>query len=166
VPQIDRSVAMTKDSVNSLLKYESAENWQSSQAFLSQCLRYLEKGYHVYTYVQNDILAHYGWLIEQQEQSFFTEVDQTFEFPKGSAVLFDFYTHPKLRGKGLYQLSLRQMLHDAAHIPGTQQIFIAVLSKNSPSRHVIEKIGFDYVCSLYRTGEARARTGEISLAGR
>jgi RimJ/RimL family protein N-acetyltransferase len=67
----------------------------------------------------------------------------------GSAALFDFFTHPQARGKGLYQAAMQQMLHDASCIPNTSQVYISVMADNVASRHAIEKIGFKYKCSLY-----------------
>ncbi len=137
------------NSLEDLLRYQPAEGWQSRRRFLSTSLRRIENGLRVYTYAENDQLLHYGWLIERQEKSFVTEVRQEFNFPPNSACLFDFYTFPQARGRGLYTLSLRTMLQDAVCIPGTAKIFIAVLADNSSSRHVIEKVGFAYECSLF-----------------
>lgn len=148
--RIEYRPLMKKDCIEDLLSFQPSETWQTRKKFLARSFEYLGKGNHVYTYVEGGVLLHYGWLIEQQEKAFFTEVGQEFEYPSGSAVVFDFYTHPKARGRGLYQSSLRQMLHDAAAIPGIKQIYISVLSDNGPSRHVIEKIGFTYVCSLFQ----------------
>jgi len=94
-------------------------------------------------------LVHYGWLIERQRKSYISEVGHEIYLPPDSAVLTDYYTHPAARGQGLYRQSLKQMLHDAALIPGTKHIFIAVLANNRPSRHVIEKVGFTYQFSLF-----------------
>jgi RimJ/RimL family protein N-acetyltransferase len=117
--------------------------------FLKRVLKGLEHGNHVYTFVEEGRLVHYGWLIERQQKSHLSEVGHDFYLPPDSAVLTDFYTHPAARGKGLYQQSLRQMLHDAALIPGTKHIFIGVLADNGPSRHVIEKVGFEYRFSFF-----------------
>jgi RimJ/RimL family protein N-acetyltransferase len=65
-------------------------------------------------------------------------------------VLYDFFTHPRMRGRGLYQQALYQILHDAVETPGIKKVYIMVLADNAPSRHVIEKVGFTYECSLFR----------------
>jgi RimJ/RimL family protein N-acetyltransferase len=103
----------------------------------------------VYTLVEDGRLVHYGWLSERQQKSNISEVEQDFYLPPESAVLADFYTHPAARGKGLYQQSLRQMLRDAALVAGTRHIFIGVMADNLPSRHVIEKVGFNYQFSFF-----------------
>lgn len=145
VPQL-----MKRDFLPDLLAYQPAEAWQMRfSVFLKRVLKGLENGNHVYTRVEDGRLVHYGWLIERQQKSHISEVGHDFYLPPESAVLADFYTHPAARGKGLYQHSLRQMLHDAALIPGTKHIFIGVLADNGPSRHVIEKVGFEYRFSFF-----------------
>lgn len=103
---------MKKDYLPDLLKFEPTEPWQTKDGFMAEALRRLEQGEHVYTYASDERLLHYGWLIERQRETFFTEVQQRFEYPEKSAVLYDFYTHPDARGRGLYQKNLKQMLTD------------------------------------------------------
>lgn len=141
---------MNRDCLEDLLKYEPTESWHlTPSAFHRSSIERLSEGNHVYTKVEAGKLVHYGWLIERQEKSFMSEINQYFTLPADSAVLFDFFTHPQARGKGFYQASMRQMLRDAGRIPNIKQICISVLADNSPSRHSIEKIGFEYLCSLY-----------------
>jgi len=145
VPQL-----MNRDCLPDLMAYQPAEAWQMRfSTFLSRVMSGLENGNHVYTRVEDGRLVHYGWLIERQQKSHLSEVGHDFYLPPESAVLADFYTHPAARGKGLYQHSLRQMVHDASVIPGTRHVFIGVLADNVPSRHVIEKVGFDYLFSFF-----------------
>jgi len=148
---------MRRDCFEDLLCYEPAEGWQlPKDEFLRRAAAGLENGDHIYTYAEGGRLLHYGWLVERQVESFLSEVGQTSYLLPDSAVLADFYTHPLARGRGLYQKSLPQMLHDAAAIPGTQRIYIGVMADNGPSRHVIEKLGFVYQYSFF---ERRRPTG-------
>ena len=141
---------MKRDCLPDLLAYQPAEPWQMRyNVFLKRALKGLEGGNHVYTCVEQERLVHYGWLVERQDKSHLAEVGHDFYLPPDSAVLTDFYTHPVARGKGMYQQSLPQMLHDAALIRGTKHIFIGVLADNGPSRHVIEKLGFEYRFSFF-----------------
>jgi len=128
------------------------EAWQPPlDQFLREAMDRLEEGGHAYTFVENGRLVHYGWLVERQQQAAIAEIGQVFEMPPGSAVLYNFYTHPEHRGKGLYQRSLAQMAYDAANIPGTQYVYIGALKENAVSCHVIEKAGFQYQQSLFQT---------------
>jgi CelD/BcsL family acetyltransferase involved in cellulose biosynthesis/RimJ/RimL family protein N-acetyltransferase len=142
---------MRRNNLSDVLKYEAAESWQFTRSEFHQVAQErFADGCSIYTYVEEGVLLHFGWLLPRQEVSFLFEVGQHYEMPPDTAVLFDFYTHPKARGKGLYRKSLSQMLHAAAQIPGTKNVSIAVLADNGPSRHVIEKVGFKYVTSLHQ----------------
>ena len=142
---------MRRDCLEDLLCYKAAETWQPRLfEFLQIAMQRLEEGEHVYTLVEDGVLVHYGWLIERQDVAYFPEVDQKFRMPPQSAVLYDYFTHPACRGRGLYQGSLREMSSDAANIAGTEFIYISVVAGNAPSRHSIEKAGFEYQSSLHR----------------
>jgi RimJ/RimL family protein N-acetyltransferase/CelD/BcsL family acetyltransferase involved in cellulose biosynthesis len=148
---------MRRDNIDDLLSFEATSPWLSRTDFLGRALQQMENGSHVYTAAADGRLDHYGWLTERVRKSHFSEVDAEFVYPPNSAVLFDYYTHPAARGRGLYQRAVLQMLKDAASIPGTERVYISVLADNRPSRHVIEKLGFNYECSLLR----RSRFGRV-----
>jgi len=147
---LDNSLSMKIDCIDDLLLYEPAESWQLTRSdFHRMAIERLGKNNRVFTKVENGKLIHCGWLVERQERSFITEVGQYFDLPKNSAVLFDFFTHPVARGRGIYKASMYQMLNYAAKLAGTEQIYICVLADNIPSRRAIESVGFQYQCSLY-----------------
>jgi RimJ/RimL family protein N-acetyltransferase len=56
-----------------------------------------------------------------------------------------FFFQPAVRS--VYQ-ALCQLLHDVPAVAKTKQAYIYVYGDNTPSRRVIEKIGFRYVGSL------------------
>ncbi len=150
IASLENPDLMKTDSTVDLLKYRPVEGWQETTSqFHQKVLRNFENGIHSYTLSDGEKLLHYGWLIERQEISKVFEVNQEFALPKNSAVLFDYFTHPDARGKGLFQKSILQGLKDAAKIEGTKQVFIGVMAENAASRHVIEKLGFRYEGSLF-----------------
>jgi CelD/BcsL family acetyltransferase involved in cellulose biosynthesis/RimJ/RimL family protein N-acetyltransferase len=141
---------MNRDRLQDLLAYRPVLASEATvQAFLRDCLTRLEEGQHIYTHVQGQALAHYGWMIDRQERSHMLEVGQLMLLPADSAVLYGFYSSLAARNRGLYQAALRQMLVDAARIPGTRHIWISVLADNGASRHTIEKVGFTYRFSFF-----------------
>lgn len=150
------TVPVSRDSLADLLRYAPAEGWQTKQAFLSRALARLEDGEHVYTITEGERLLHYGWLREQADKTFSTEVRQELRFPQGSAYLHDFYTFPHARGRGLDQQVLCQILADLGAYPEVKRAFIGVLADNGPTKHVIEKMGFTYEFS----GFQRIRFGQ------
>lgn len=114
-----------------------------------------EQGQHLYTLVEGDRLVHYAWMVPHHLAERDTALGQVHYAPADSAALFDFYTHPLARGRGLFFKAICQLLHDVP-ATGARQAFIYVYADNGPSRHVIEKVGFRYVGSLVR--EARLST--------
>lgn len=151
--QVQKPPAATarRDSLHDLLCYEPAErNDRSKQSFLSDVMNRIGAGVHSYTVVRDNRLVHYGWLTERSAQSFITEVQHPYQYPPNSAVMWDFYTHPAYRGKGLYAQSLKQIMGDAAAKAGIDFIYIAVLADNFASRKAIERAGFTYHESIVR----------------
>ena len=142
--------AMRRDCIDDLLRFEATTPWHTRQSFLAGALKRLESGVHAYTSCEDGRLNHCGWLAQNVEKSYFSEVGAEYIYPPNSVVLFDYHTHPEARGRGLYQRAILQMLKDAASVPEARRVYISVLADNGPSRHVIEKLGFDHECSLHR----------------
>ena len=138
---LPETVHIARDRFEDLLCYAPAERWQpTTEAFLQSAVSRLEKGGHCYTYVEDGLLVHYGWLVDRQERMPIDDVHQSWTLPSGSAVAYDFYTHPRCRGRGIYSSSLGHVIRDAVTIPGCKRLYIGVRSDNAPSRRVIEKI--------------------------
>ncbi len=109
-----------------------------------------EGPHHLYSVVDDGTLVHYGWLTYPQLRAPDAALGLEFVPPDGSAALWDYFTHPRARGRGLYLNTLRQCLHDAVDLDGARQVFIYVYADNTISKHVIEKAGFTYRGSLVR----------------
>lgn len=137
------------DTIEDLLAFRSGAHWMSRQWFLSTALERLNAGEAVFTISVDGVLAHWGWLVRRQRRAHLSEVHQILALPPGSAVLYDFFTHPDFRGRGLYRSNLQHMLRHALEDPETKQCFICVLDDNAPSRHVIATSGFEYVGTLH-----------------
>ncbi|HXS88469.1 MAG TPA: GNAT family N-acetyltransferase [Steroidobacteraceae bacterium] len=136
-----------------LLQYPA--QFDEKQAFLSTALARIEAGHNVYTVAEGGRLLHCGWMSLDEKASFFTEVQQSFEYPEVGAVLYDFWSLPAARGRGLYQSTLRRMLADAMRVPNIRYAYISCLASNAASRHVIEKMGFIHFASIHRTAGRR-----------
>ena len=140
------------DALDDLVHYSPVAAWQSRQKFLSAALERIERGERVYSARTDGVLLHYGWRVREQSEAFFTEVGTKYRYPEPGTVLYDFFTHPNARGQGWYQRTLACMLRDleSATDGGPRVVYISVLADNEASRHVIEKLGFDYLESLIR----------------
>lgn len=139
------------DSLGDLVAFDDTVAWETRAEFLNEASERLSRGESVYTVREDQRLLHYGWINPSQLRSKFSEVDYDYDYPNAGAVIYDFFTHPSARGRGLYQNTILQMLSDLAAAPAPQEwVYISVLARNAPSRHVIEKLGFEYVESVLR----------------
>jgi CelD/BcsL family acetyltransferase involved in cellulose biosynthesis/RimJ/RimL family protein N-acetyltransferase len=142
VLQFNGPPQMNRDRLEDLLAFQPSEVLVTRQRFLSESLRRIEAGHHFYTRVENGRLVHCSWVIEEQKNNVFAEINRNFEFPAGSAVVYASYTSPEARGHGLCRSALQQILRDLAQLPRITHIYTAVPAGNQPARHVIEKLGF------------------------
>lgn len=125
--------------------------------FLATALERLEEGQIVFTYAEGGVLLHYSWLIPRARRVG-SEFGHDIPTPEGPSVLWDDYTHPAARGRGLHQEALRVRLSYAAAHALSPVAMIGVRADNGPSRHNIEKVGFQYAGSAWlsvRRGRAR-----------
>jgi CelD/BcsL family acetyltransferase involved in cellulose biosynthesis/GNAT superfamily N-acetyltransferase len=141
---------LSRDSVADLRYYRPAEESdRSRQVFCNDAIERLEAGQHVYTLVENGLLVHYSWVIEEQETSA-SEFGQPFALEPRSCVLYDDYTHPRARGRGLHKVSLVQRARDAVSLRPIDWVYISVVAENEPSRRNIERLGFQLCASFVR----------------
>jgi GNAT superfamily N-acetyltransferase len=140
-----------RDCLDDLQHYERFSYYQLPKGeYLPWAEEQLKSGGHLYTLVESGVLAHVGWLGERREIHVNRRILCAVRFPPESALLWDFATHPSARGRGFYRQTLCQCLHDAVELYGARQVCIFVAWDNPSSRHVIEKIGFEYQGSIVR----------------
>ncbi len=125
----------------------------SEKDFWAQAMQRLEQGMHVYTSVTNGLLLHYSWLEERTGRAG-SDFGHEFRLPEPAAVLWDDYTWPSARGRGLQTRSIRRRVRDAA-TAGSRHMFIGVRADNPVSLHNIEKVGFEH----WASGWAQYRFG-------
>jgi len=156
---------LRRDRLEDLAYYERTGSSQlPPDAYREAARARRAQGDHLYTLVEGDRLVHYGWLMPHHVREEDKALGQVFFAPSDSAALFDFYTHPLARGRGLFFKAICQLLHD---VPATnaRRAFIYVYSDNGPSRHVIEKVGFRYIGSMVDEARLRAHRRYAVSAG-
>jgi hypothetical protein len=140
---------LRKDCVEDLKLYRSSAPGVSEDAMRESFLKRRSAGEHCYTRVEDGVLVSYGWMIERQKRSSLSEVQQEYEFPPNTAVIYDLYTDPRYRQSGFYQACFAKTLRDAATIPGTEWIYVTVLTSNRVPLWWVERLGFSLVCSIH-----------------
>ena len=141
---------MNRDDEKDLLRYRKTEVWQDEpDAFLERAKRRLEAGEHVYTRCAGEELLHYGWVRVSPREFAYPEIQRRAPYtPRQTAVLYDFFSAPRARGRGFYQASLCQILRDVSEIESLRMAYISVGVDNEPSLHVVRKMGFTYRGSI------------------
>lgn len=137
------------NALDDLVRFVPTQPWQQRQQFLSAALARIESGTRAYTIRKGDTLVHYGWISDYQKKSLFSEVNQSYSYPRPGAVLYEFYTAPAARNRGYYRNTIIQMLGDLKQRGTASVAYISVLADNGPSRHVIESLGFNHIASIF-----------------
>jgi RimJ/RimL family protein N-acetyltransferase len=148
---LPRPQLLRRNCFEDLRHYEVCDPWQMSpEEYRRESQKRLKRGHHLYTLVLDGRLAYYGWLADREPSRDEPLFGQAFLPPPDASVIFDCYTHPAVRGRGLYYQALCQMLHDAHELSHAQQVCIGTLAENQASRRVIEKIAFRYIGSMVK----------------
>lgn len=122
--------------------FEQTERWLTKKAFIEETASRRNQGLRLYTVLSGNRLAYYSWVVPHQERAWLPAVGQHYEFPPGTDVIFNAYTHPLDRRKGIHKRVLKRQVCDAANHPNTSYVFIAVDPNNEPARLAVETIGF------------------------
>lgn len=141
-----------------LEKFQQNESWLSRSTFLAEARSRIDQGMWCYTIVIDGVLAHYCWVVPNQAFSWLTLVEQQFDYPPNSAIMFNAYTHPHFRGRGLYYQSLLQKMDDAAGLLNASHMFTAVERSTYPTKKNLKKAGFYCHTVLFR----KSRFGRVS----
>lgn len=152
------------NTIDDLAGFEQTERWLTRESFLTEAKRRIEEdGMLLYTVVAHGVLVHYAWLVPRQSRSWFPYVQQYYDYPENTAVLFNAYTHPAARGTGLHSRSMMRRVRDGATQPGARWIYTAIESHNRISRATAARCGLECVDVLYeRTRFGRVQRGRLS----
>jgi hypothetical protein len=126
-----------------------AQPGESRDAVLQDWRRRIARGEHVFTRVEDNSLATYGWLIERQRVCFLNDVGQNYEFPENTAVIYDFFTVPDYRNREFYGQLLMHSVRAAAGIAGTKWIYMAARADDTVPLWWVERLGTEYCGSLF-----------------
>jgi RimJ/RimL family protein N-acetyltransferase len=152
IAELPRSTLMRRDAPEDLEFFERTSDDQlAPEEFRRVASQRLAQGHHLYTLIEQGLLVRYAWLIDSQERGEDAELGQVFFPPPRSAALYDDYTHPSARGRGLHFASICQRLHDAKDLAGAEQAYTYIYSDNLPSMRGAEKAGFECVGRLIST---------------
>ena len=148
----------SRNRIEDLEAFQETERWFDRRQFVDEALRRIDQGMQLYTCVRDGVLLHFAWMVPRQSETTFTYVHQQHRFEPGTAVLFNAYTHPRARGQGLHERSMRRRIADALALPGTSQVVAAFESTNHVSRGVAERCGMQPEIVFYERIRLGRRT--------
>lgn len=156
-----RSVAVHKQSYSDLLKYSGSIPWLDKRSLLSQAQRRFDSNEVLYSIIIDNTLAHWGWFAPGGRTHIFTDTQMKFESQMNSAVLYDFYTEPHFRKRGLYRACMTAMIEDARSL-GITTVYISVSHDNIASKSAIESVGFSPIKTFIHKRVLFYKCGRIS----
>ncbi len=108
----------------------------------------MENGLKHYGYVENGILITSAWATIHQKKAHLGDVKQDFLFPPKSCAIFEAYTHPNARRRGLYKACMSKMAEDLINLNGAQQVYGFVTPDNIGPVKVLSSLGFKHTRTL------------------
>lgn len=149
------STNLARPLVEDDLKFlESSEDWQDIKELKQEFKHRLNKGELMFGVMENQKILTFAWLIPEAKSSLFTLVRKHFDYPDGSAVIYNVYTSPMARGRGLYRTVLQTCIAYAVNNLNVKYIYQAIEPKNTIPVIMADKIGFQeqkrfkYLCLL------------------
>lgn len=147
-PGIDGISILRRLHVPDLLDYVPASGLDVDYfEFLSSALGRLERGNTCYTLSEGGVLRHYSWLDPCAETCGTGLGHEPLRLAEPGGVLWDDYTHPSYRGRGLHGESIRVRLDEVACRADCARAFAGILSNNAPSRRNFSRFGFVHVAT-------------------
>jgi hypothetical protein len=167
IARLTNPVAMQRDRFEDLRFYQRTATSQLSPEEYRQVARQrLDRGEHLYTLVEDGTLLHYAWMVPYTQPELDHVLGQVFYPAPDSASLYDHFTHPLGRRRGLFFKAMCQILHDVPLLTTAQQAYIYAYTDNDKSRRVIEKVGFRYIGSMVMDCRLRTvRRFPLSIGG-
>jgi GNAT superfamily N-acetyltransferase len=113
-----------RDRWEDLFLYQSVDAREVRDEVLAEWRSRLDRGWHVFTKVEDGRLVAYGWLVDRQKIS--RCAGQTFELPDDCALIYNYFTLPEYRNRDYYQRMLIHAIHEGAKVPGTRWVYMGV----------------------------------------
>ncbi|MCX4028113.1 GNAT family N-acetyltransferase [Endozoicomonas sp. SM1973] len=133
---------------------EAWEDWQDVEELRRDFQHRMSEGELMFGVVENQKILAFAWLIPQAKASLFPLVRRHFHYPEGSAVIYNVYTSPMARGRGLYRAVLHACITYAVNKLNLKYIYQAIEPTNKIPIMMADKIGFQeqkrfkYLCLL------------------
>lgn len=120
--------------------------------------RRLSASTHCYVVESRGRLLHASWVTTASAWT--AELAAFLSPPAGDAYIYESFTRPEARGRGIYPFALHNICADLWG-RGIRRAWIAVETANQPSRRAISKAGFEPAFELsFRRRQRKAQVGQ------
>lgn len=103
------------------------------------------EGHVIYGIIEGDALVVHGW-VSTGGRVVGVLHEMVFRVPQGSIYIWDCFTQPNRRGRGLFQRLLRGIVE---HHPRIHTAYVAVDANNAASIRALTKVGFQPLFRYY-----------------
>lgn len=127
------------------LKCNQNDKERFSEKYIKQLKeRFLQKdsGYKCYGIIKNNVIVAYSWTSSIVVPRYDEKLD------KNDAFIFDVYTHPDFRGKGLFSILLNYQINELSKV-GKRRALACIDIFNRASLHAFNKNGFSEISKYY-----------------
>lgn len=132
-------------SLKDFLTYSKNDKERFSDIYIKQLqerFQQINSGYECYGIIENNVIIAYSWT-----SSFFVpRYDEKLD--KNDAFIFDIYTHPDYRGKGLFPILLDYQINELNKL-GKRRALACIDIFNRASLHSFKKNGFIEISKYY-----------------
>jgi GNAT superfamily N-acetyltransferase len=103
-----------------------------------------------------DRIEHASWV--ETDAAWMGEAERLFVVPPGDAYIYESFTRPEVRGRGIYPAVLAAIA-ERLGARGLARLWIAAEATNAPSLSAIQKAGFTHAFEI----GVRRRLGRVSV---
>lgn len=134
-PKHDPALQLVEATASDGAAYERIIGTDSAATFASR----LSWGARCFLVKAGDDLLHATWVTDQPTWT--REIKRFFVPPPGSVYIYESFTRPEARGRGVYPFALVELC-DRMDAEGTDRLWVGVEEGNAPSRKAIAKAHF------------------------
>ena len=145
------AITMNVNNLQDLLAYRAVSPSDPTIVeFLARAVDRMEDEQVVFTVAEDGLLLHYAWLIPSTRR-IGSDFGHVIDLDQEASVLWETYTHPSARGRGLHKASLLSRLAYVRAKALTSTALIGVRADDTSERQDIEDVGFRFTTSAMLT---------------
>jgi CelD/BcsL family acetyltransferase involved in cellulose biosynthesis len=130
------------DCLADLLRYQSAPGSPTRQEFVSDALRRVEEGHHLYTRLVDARLLPVVWRIDRPSEAEILRIAGRSNLELEKAALVEFPADATNLPAAELEPTLRRVMSEAATAPGVARLYAAVPSHDAALAALLERVGF------------------------